>query len=241
MVIYSLLLIVLMITRPQGLLGTRELICPALAPDPRRPRPRDPAGAAAPGPGDRAAEPILALDHVTMPVRRAKAVDDLTLDVERGRAGRADRPERRGQDHRVQPDHRRLRAHRGHDPLRRPRRSTGQAPYRIAAAGIARTFQNIAALRLADAASTTCASPAIQHAHAAARRRRPAHAPRSSGDEAEIAARRRATCSRCSGSRTSRGRRRRRPALRRAAPARDRARAGDGAQAAPARRAGRRA
>ena len=68
MVIYSLMLIVLMITRPQGLLGSREITFRLS----RLPRPQG---------GARVSGPLLALEQVTMQFGGLKAIADLDLEI----------------------------------------------------------------------------------------------------------------------------------------------------------------
>ena len=121
MVIYALLLIVLMILRPQGLFGTRELWDAAglrrlLGVGGRRP-----VVSARPGG-----------QEVTMRFGGLKALSVLRPGARPGGAGRAHRPERRRQDHRLQCPHRRLHAD-GRGIFVAGRRADGLRPHQIAA------------------------------------------------------------------------------------------------------------
>ena len=64
-------------------------------------------------------DPILTVEHLTMRFGGLVAVDDLSFDGRPRRHHRADRPERRRQDHGVQLHHRLLQADRGPIALRR--------------------------------------------------------------------------------------------------------------------------
>ena len=115
MILYSLLLIILMLTRPQGLFGALG------APQTARRRCRQMnASAASTAPASVAgnSKPLLTLDDVTVQFGGLKAVADLTLHVSAGGTGRAHRPEWRGEDDGLQFDHRRLPADRGAHSVR---------------------------------------------------------------------------------------------------------------------------
>ena len=81
----------------------------------------------------------------------------------RGRArhrDQPDRPERRGQDHRVQRDHRLPAADAGHGAARRRSRSPAGGPHRIAARGLVRTFQKTSVFPGAERAGERADRPA---------------------------------------------------------------------------------
>ena len=150
MIIYSLLLIVMMLLRPQGLLGGRELWPRRAARrraastddrDDRRDRGRRPTMTAA----ERAAPSRRSSKSTTSRVQFGglAAVSDFTLRARPRRARRPDRPQRRRQDDRVQPHHRRLPAHQRRRSASTAERIDGLPPVAINRAGIARTFQNI--------------------------------------------------------------------------------------------------
>ena len=65
--------------------------------------------------GDKISDKILGVEHLTMRFGGLVAVDDLSFAAERDEDHRADRPERRRQDHRVQLHHRLLQADRRRD------------------------------------------------------------------------------------------------------------------------------
>jgi ABC-type branched-subunit amino acid transport system ATPase component len=139
MMLYSFLLIVLMLARPQGLFNFKFG---------KVPRVLMPA-------------PLLQLDQVTIRFGGLTAVNAVDFTVGEGELS-AHRPERRGQDHRLQPHHRRLPADRGHGrfcgpPLAglastRSSRSASRAPSRTSASSAA------------SRSSTTSASPATSTA-----------------------------------------------------------------------------
>ena len=128
MIIYSLLLIVLMLARPQGLFGRcwRQGWL----------RTNEASGH----------EPPLLAAATKCTVRfggLTAVIGSRSRDRDE-RTRRPDRPERRGQDHRLQPHHRRLSADRGHDHVSTANPIVGlKAVSRSPARGIARTFQNI--------------------------------------------------------------------------------------------------
>src|SRR5712692_5593023 len=96
--------------------------------------PRQGRAAAGQGAGAlRSADRRAPRDH---PLRRTHRRLRLLADGKAPRAGRADRPQWRGQDHRVQPAHRRLPAHRGQHPGARPGHArAGAARHRAPRAG----------------------------------------------------------------------------------------------------------
>ena len=77
-----------------------------------------------------ASDAILTLDNVSKRFGGLAVVENLSFSVRRGVLHRADRAERRRQDHRVQPDHRRLSDRCGPHPARRRR----YRPHSVAAA-----------------------------------------------------------------------------------------------------------
>ena len=204
-----------MLTRPQGLLGDRELDLRPLV-----------AGCGAAGgrrPSERAASARGARLH-----RRVRRPEG-GLEPFACRSARAprrlDRPERRRQDDRVQPDHRRS--------TRRPRArssstgrtSAGRRPAQVEPrCGIARTFQNIrlfANLTVLDNVLHRAATQRSTAGLVAATLRTPAHR----AAESERARARRCALLDELGLEHARRRAWRQAAVRRAAPARDRPRA----------------
>ena len=71
------------------------------------------------------------------------AVNDLSFEIRAGRDPRADRPQRRGQEHDLQPHLRRAAADVGRRACSAARRSAAAPPYEIARRGIGRTFQHV--------------------------------------------------------------------------------------------------
>ena len=100
MPIYGILLVVLMLVRPQGLFGTREIwdVLP-------RWWPRDAEGA------DVSGEVLLQVVKAGIEFGGLRALHGFDLGGPPGRPEGAHRPERRREDHRLQRPHRRLRAH----------------------------------------------------------------------------------------------------------------------------------
>ena len=151
---------------------------------------------------------------------------------------RPDRPERRRQDHLLQRAHRPLHAGRAArssfagEPL--PAKPCTRSPRR----GIARTFQNIRLFAQHDGARERDGRPPRAHARGlfGAVFRTARHAREEARDRASA----RTSCSTTSASASCADDMAQAPLVRRPAPARDRARAGDRPAAARARRAGRR-
>ena len=135
--LFSLLLILIMIVRPQGLLGHREFVTFLTRRAPPLERPlRD----------DRSRLSrwrSSSSRSVTMRFGGLIAVNELELAIEAGAALRPDRPERRGQDDGLQRHHRRLQADRGRGPVSRAGDRRRCAAGKITRRGVARTFQNI--------------------------------------------------------------------------------------------------
>ncbi len=146
MVLYSLLLIVLMIARPQGLLGTRELTLPWAKRKPAagaRDEPHRGRGARRHARRRRARWPRLTLDHVSIVFGGLTAVSDLALDVGPGELVGLIGPNGAGKTTVFNLITGVYTPTSGDDPLRRPRRSTGSSRTASPRRGIARTFQNI--------------------------------------------------------------------------------------------------
>ncbi len=159
MVIYSLLLIILMITRPQGLLGSTA----AFKGWRKRDRSACTKARAAPPAHATQSETTLGSEKHSMSVNASSnsnfvtvlqtdkttirfgglcAVNELDMAVKKGEILRTHWSKRRGQDDDLQPAHRRLPANVRHDSFQ-GQRINGLRPYQIAGRGISRTFQNI--------------------------------------------------------------------------------------------------
>ena len=121
MILYSLLIIVLMIVRPQGLF----------------------TWSAARGQGMSMGAPLLELDRLHAALRRPHRSGRPDHDGQRRLADRTHRSQWRRQDQRVQPDHRRVSAHLRGRSASRANRWWACKPWQITRLGIARTFQNI--------------------------------------------------------------------------------------------------
>ena len=121
LVLYALLLITMMLVRPQGLFGMREILGVAL---PRRGRPRRP-GRAHVNPANAILDVSKRLDRL----RRPQGGAGLHAAAS-GAPLRPHRPQRRGQDHRLQPAHRRLPARQRRHHARQGRASTASSPTR---------------------------------------------------------------------------------------------------------------
>ena len=116
MLLFGFAMVLIMIWRPRGLISTREPSVflkerKIIAADLSR---KDTAD------GDLAADILLRVEHLTMRFGGLVAVDDLSFSARARRHHRADRAERRRQDHRIQLHHRFLQAERR--PARSPSR-----------------------------------------------------------------------------------------------------------------------
>ena len=113
MLIFGLAMVLIMIWRPRGLISTRT---PSLFLKERKTiAPTWSTRATADAP---TGDPLLKVEHLTMRFGGLVAVDDLSFAAPARRHHRADRPERRRQDHGLQLHHRLLQADRG--PHRAP-------------------------------------------------------------------------------------------------------------------------
>ena len=119
MVIYSIMLIVLMLTRPQGLLGRRELWQVLSAPQEIDAGPDKLTKRSRSGTVMANGNALLDAPDVTIRFGGLTAVSRFQPGHPAARAGRPDRSERRRQDHGLQPADRRLQTDRGGDPRRR--------------------------------------------------------------------------------------------------------------------------
>src|ERR1051326_1631141 len=220
--IYSITLIVLMLTRPQGLLGRRELW--QVLPKRKDAAPKKGRDDAAAG-GARRHDPL----------RRPHRGHRFQSGHRAARARRPDRPERRREDDDLQHADRRLRADRGRDPLRRKADDRLQA-LRDHRARRGPHVPEHPPVQGPDSARQredrrTYPLQVLRHFRRAAHEPLPSRRGRGGGARAVAAAHLRP--------RAARGGLREEPAVRRPAPPRDRARAGRAAEAAAARRAGR--
>ena len=149
MLLFGLAMVMVMLWKPRGFVGSREPtaflqraqgdLCRVLpkkdmADEPSRHSPAD---------------PILKVEHLSMKFGGLVAIGDLSFQRQARRDHRADRPERRRQDHRVQLHHRLLQADRRHDHAHPAQTASSCCSsacpiFEITAkAKVARTFQNI--------------------------------------------------------------------------------------------------
>ena len=234
MIVYALALIVVMILRPQGIMGVKELWETSWW---RRLARKLRAAGGCPPEARRDGRARARVAEAVARVRRPQGGQRLLARAAGRRAVRPDRPERRRQDHGVQPADRRLPARRRRRSSSAAQRIDGKKPSQIARAGIARTFQNIRLFGELSVLDNVRTAAGVRTRSGLFRTllRTPLHVA-----EERAITERCARAARRARHRAPRGRAGQEPAVRRSAPARDRARARDRAQGAPARRAGRR-
>ena len=107
MLVFGVAMVAIMICRPRGLVSTRT---PSVFLHRAQRQSRRCRAGRAHGDAGMSPTPILAVEHLTMRFGGLVAVDDLSFDARRARDHRADRAERRRQDHGVQLHHRLLQA-----------------------------------------------------------------------------------------------------------------------------------
>ena len=103
MLVFGLAMVLIMIWRPRGLVGHRA---PSVFLEQNQA-----ISSASSRRGTDERRPILSVDHLTMRFGGLVAVNDLSFAADAAQDHRADRAERRRQDHRVQLHHRLLQAH----------------------------------------------------------------------------------------------------------------------------------